>query len=115
MWNAVGLQQSLMKQYKFDLETEYDIFSLSPKKKKVNHLTLAQRLGFEEKPEIPLTEEQWREAEEKAKARKDFHYPCPICREPFGLAPQVILSCTHVFHRVWKFQCSYKIGMPKIL
>jgi hypothetical protein len=30
--------------------------------------------------------------------RCDSEAPCPICREPFGLKPQLLLSCTHVFH-----------------
>ena len=33
------------------------------------------------------------------KARDDSKRPCCICQEHFGVHQQVLLSCTHVFHR----------------
>ena len=62
-------------------------------------LTLAQKLGLFEKPPKPLTNDEWVEVEEKSKKRLD-NEDCPICLEAFKSPNnQVILSCTHVFHK----------------
>lgn len=37
--------------------------------------------------------------EAAALARGDEDSPCPICREAFEGKSQVILSCSHVFHK----------------
>ena len=57
-------------------------------------------MGLVEGPSQLLTEEQWQKAKAKSNEREDSHQPCVICKEPFGLEQQVLLSCTHVFHRV---------------
>ncbi|XP_071942226.1 RING finger protein 32-like [Antedon mediterranea] len=62
-------------------------------------LTLAQRMGLVAAPEQPLTENEWKEAKEKSNCREDSTQPCVICKEDFGFQEQVLLSCTHVFHR----------------
>lgn len=61
--------------------------------------TLAQRLGLVEAPELLLSENQWKEVKEKSNSRQDSALPCVICKEDFGLQQQVLLSCSHVFHR----------------
>lgn len=66
---------------------------------------IAQKLGIAPKPPPPLTEKEWKEAEMKAVQRKDHQQPCPICMEPFGFSSSVILSCSHVFHKVTCFTC----------
>eukprot|EP00742_Colponemidia_sp_Colp-10_P009539 GILJ01010411.1.p1 GENE.GILJ01010411.1~~GILJ01010411.1.p1 ORF type:complete len:391 (+),score=23.92 GILJ01010411.1:30-1202(+) len=60
-------------------------------------LTLAQRMGLVEAPAPPLSETQWSEIKSKTKARQEAF--CPICMEEFALEQQVILSCSHVFHK----------------
>ncbi|CBN79448.1 conserved unknown protein [Ectocarpus siliculosus] len=62
-------------------------------------VTLAQIRGLEEPPEPTLTPGEWRAVEAKALARGDEAAPCPICRESFRGESQVILSCSHVFHK----------------
>lgn len=62
-------------------------------------LTLAQKLGLVEAPEQPLSEEEWKHAKEKSNKREDSVLPCVICKEDFGTQAQVLLSCTHVFHK----------------
>ncbi|XP_038046163.1 RING finger protein 32-like [Patiria miniata] len=62
-------------------------------------LTLAQKLGLMEAPEQPLSDLDWRDAKEKSNRRDDSILPCVICKEEFGLQQQVLLSCSHVFHR----------------
>jgi hypothetical protein len=65
-------------------------------------LSLAQRLGLVDMPDMPLTSEQWGEvAADASRKREDdlFSEPCAICVAPFRDEKQVILSCGHVFHR----------------
>ncbi|CAM9915211.1 unnamed protein product, partial [Laminaria digitata] len=62
-------------------------------------VTLAQIRGLEEPPEPTLTTGEWKALEEKSLARGDGESPCPICREAFQEKSQVILSCSHVFHK----------------
>lgn len=60
-------------------------------------LTLAQKRGLVKGPD-KLTKEQWDSVFKTAITRKDAEQPCPICQEYYKLTPQVILSCSHVFH-----------------
>lgn len=62
-------------------------------------LTLAQKLGLVEAPGLLLTDKEWKEVKKKSNERQDSSQPCVICKEDFGLQQQVLLSCSHVFHR----------------
>nr|XP_020635380.1 RING finger protein 32 isoform X2 [Pogona vitticeps] len=62
-------------------------------------LTLAQKLGLVEPPAMPLTMEEWEHVKQRSIKQGDSIQPCAICREEFALQPQVLLSCSHVFHR----------------
>lgn len=103
MWTAVGLQQEMAKKFKLTSykekrkpgELTLGLFFML-----YSHSSLAQKLGVAPKPSPPLTEKEWKEVEKKAEKRKDHEQPCPICMEPFKFSPQVILSCSHVFHKV---------------
>ncbi|XP_060051730.1 RING finger protein 32 isoform X1 [Erinaceus europaeus] len=61
--------------------------------------TLAQRLGLLELPPRPLSPEGWARVKQRSVEQGDSAQPCPICKEEFRLLPQVLLSCSHVFHR----------------
>ncbi|OWZ00141.1 hypothetical protein PHMEG_00028738, partial [Phytophthora megakarya] len=50
------------------------------------------------RPPPKLTRDEWEHCEQQAEARGDVQHPCSICREPFGVVDQVILSCSHMFH-----------------
>ncbi|XP_068604357.1 RING finger protein 32 [Brachionichthys hirsutus] len=63
-------------------------------------LTLAQKLGLVASPAGRLTEEEWTRVKARSVLQGDSVLPCAICREEFLLQPQVLLSCSHVFHRV---------------
>ena len=65
-------------------------------------LSLAQSLGLVAAPAAPLTEEEWGVVRASSAARGDsaVEASCAICREPFRSHKQVLLSCTHVFHKV---------------
>ncbi len=76
-------------------------------------LTLAQARGLVPAPRLPLTEQQWQAVEAVAhnrlgsafaaavRDREALKAPdaCSICLQPFGLREQVLLSCSHLFHR----------------
>ncbi|XP_057586807.1 RING finger protein 32 [Hippopotamus amphibius kiboko] len=62
-------------------------------------LTLAQRLGLFEPPPLPLSSDEWEKVKQRSIQQGDSMHPCPICKEEFELRPQVLLSCSHVFHR----------------
>ena len=61
-------------------------------------LSLAQRLNLVSKPEQPLTVDKWAEVQKASDARQDSDRPCSICLEDFCTRPQLLLSCSHVFH-----------------
>uniref|UniRef100_A0A673TWK7 Ring finger protein 32 n=1 Tax=Suricata suricatta TaxID=37032 RepID=A0A673TWK7_SURSU len=62
-------------------------------------LTLAQKLGLFAAPPLPLSPGEWEKVKQRSVLQGDSMQPCPICREEFELRPQVLLSCSHVFHR----------------
>ncbi|CAK9023647.1 unnamed protein product [Durusdinium trenchii] len=61
-------------------------------------LSLAQRMGLVAEPAQPLTSMQWEVVKHRSDTREDSEVPCSICLEDFRMRPQVILSCSHVFH-----------------
>ncbi|KAK2185902.1 hypothetical protein NP493_217g01016 [Ridgeia piscesae] len=61
--------------------------------------SLAQKLGLVPGPEDPLSEGDWQHVKGKSNEREDSRQPCVICKEDFQMAEQVLLSCSHVFHR----------------
>ncbi|XP_049641256.1 RING finger protein 32 [Suncus etruscus] len=62
-------------------------------------LSLAQKLGLLSPPPPPLSPASWEQVKQRSVVEGDSKRPCPICREEFELKPQVLLSCSHVFHR----------------
>jgi hypothetical protein len=61
--------------------------------------TMAQRMGLVTGPAPPLSEDEWANAHAQSQKRADSFHPCAICQEPFRNTPQVLLSCSHVFHK----------------
>lgn len=61
-------------------------------------LNLAQRMDLVPKPAAPLTEQEWETVKQCSDGRDESDKPCSICMEDFRTRPQVILSCSHVFH-----------------
>ncbi|KAL4635289.1 RING finger protein 32 [Arapaima gigas] len=78
------------------VEKEEEEYVLGPH---TQPLTLAQKLGLVEAPPIRLTTEEWEHVKARSVQEGDSVQPCVICREEFHLRPQVLLSCSHVFHR----------------
>ncbi|XP_074841176.1 RING finger protein 32 isoform X4 [Carettochelys insculpta] len=86
-------KKSILRTQKEDPEKEYVLDPYPPQ------LTLAQKLGLVELPSLPLTAEEWDKVKQRSVKQGDSVQPCAICREEFALQPQVLLSCSHVFHR----------------
>ena len=63
-------------------------------------LSSAQRYGLAEPPASILTEGEWAQVKQQSLGRGDNAAPCVICKEEFGLGGQVLLSCSHLFHKV---------------
>nr|XP_020457866.1 RING finger protein 32 [Monopterus albus] len=62
-------------------------------------LTLAQKMGLMASPGERLTEGEWALVKARSVAQEESNQPCAVCREEFRLQTQVLLSCSHVFHR----------------
>ncbi|XP_027012544.2 RING finger protein 32 [Tachysurus fulvidraco] len=64
-------------------------------------LTLAQKLGLVAAPisSRRLSEDEWMEVKSRSLLNGDSTHPCIICTEEFRLQPQVLLSCSHIFHK----------------
>jgi hypothetical protein len=64
-------------------------------------LSLAQHRGLVKKPDESkmetLSQAQWRSIEDSLAQREDAY--CPICMEGFNKGNEVLLSCTHMYHR----------------
>ncbi|XP_013041227.1 RING finger protein 32 [Anser cygnoides] len=88
-----GLRKKSTRHKNKDAEREYVLDPNPP------HLTLAQKLGLVEPPSLPLTAEEWAKIKQRSVQHGDSIQPCAICREEFALQPQVLLSCSHVFHK----------------
>ena len=69
--------------------------------KKKQHLSLAEKLGIIDTPvSHKLSEKQWQELKETSEGRNELSEPCSICKEFYThTKQQVLLSCSHVFHR----------------
>lgn len=83
------------KEAKLSLKSDKE-YVLDPKAKP---LTLAQKLGLIDAPPARLTDEEWQKVKIKSNDRMDSDQPCVICKQEFGTQDQVLLSCSHVFHR----------------
>lgn len=62
-------------------------------------LTLAERLGLVAGPAMRLSENQWSLVKIRSVQQGESARPCAVCKEEFQLKPQVLLSCSHIFHR----------------
>ncbi|KAH3723396.1 RING finger protein 32-like [Pelomyxa schiedti] len=65
-------------------------------------VSLAQQLGLIPQVQPPLSTVEWDKIECITRGRSvtNANEICSICREPYGVQVQVLLSCCHVFHRV---------------
>ena len=79
-------------------DTEKEI--LNRNKKFLSKLTFCEKVGLQKITNFPLSLEEWKKVEAKTIKREDFKGDCPICMEKLSYRESVILSCSHVFHKV---------------
>ena len=77
---------------------------LNIEKKRMNYvknLSLAQKLGLIDRPELPLSLTEWKQIEQRylVRTKQEKENTCPICFEDLGMGEQKILCCSHVFHK----------------
>ncbi|XP_055468919.1 RING finger protein 32 [Psammomys obesus] len=88
-----GLRKTTESPKVEDPEREYVLDPTPPS------LSLAQKLGLLAPPPLPLSSDEWEKVKQRSLLQGDSTQPCPICKEEFELRPQVLLSCSHVFHK----------------
>ncbi|XP_029089485.1 LOW QUALITY PROTEIN: RING finger protein 32 [Monodon monoceros] len=101
-----GLKKTTQGPKAEDPEKEYVLDPKPPP------LTLAQKLGLFEPPPLPLSSDEWEKVKQRSFLQGESMQPCPTCKEEFELRPQVLLSCSHVFHRAC-LQAFEKFGNKK--
>lgn len=92
---CAAFQDKIMR----DLNLNKNIGNRNSYSSKRNRLTLAQHLGIEEKPLPMLTKKEWKSVHTKCLNRNDIEFGCAICCEHFKEKSQVLLSCSHTFHK----------------
>eukprot|EP01065_Artemidia_motanka_P002664 TRINITY_DN1125_c2_g2_i1.p1 TRINITY_DN1125_c2_g2~~TRINITY_DN1125_c2_g2_i1.p1 ORF type:complete len:478 (+),score=59.09 TRINITY_DN1125_c2_g2_i1:72-1505(+) len=104
LWSAVALQQHLSQSLMAGITSRptphlAPVPAVERTPVRSGRQTLAQKMGLV--PGLPpkMTDEDWQRVDGESRRRGDSARPCAICHEPFGLGEQVILSCSHVFHR----------------
>jgi hypothetical protein len=95
---SAAFQQQFMQENHMDFKRDRDRQGRSDLRPR-QEVTLAQRLSIVPLPPPKLTTGEWKDVHSKAFARNMDDYECPICCEPFHGEEQVLLSCTHVFHK----------------
>ena len=79
-------------------DTEKEI--LVRNKKFLSKLSFCEKVGLKKINNFPLSLEEWKKVEAKAVKREDFKGDCPICMDKLSNRESVILSCSHVFHKI---------------
>ena len=69
-------------------------------KKFLSKLTFCEKVGLQKIKNFPLSLEEWKRVEAKTIKREDFKGDCPICMDKLSNRESVILSCSHVFHKI---------------
>ena len=83
---------------KKDIDTDKEI--LNRNKKFLSKLTFCEKVGIQKIKNFPLSLEEWKRVEAKTIKREDFKGDCPICMDKLSNRESVILSCSHVFHKI---------------
>ncbi len=96
--NENNNKKNMIDQIYKNHESEHEIINRN--KKFLQKLTFAEKVGVQKIKKFPLSINQWKELEEKTVERGDHINECPICMEKLKDRESVILSCSHVFHKV---------------
>ena len=89
---------NMVDQYLLKKNTEEEIMKRN--RKFLSNLTFAEKVGVQKIKNFPLSLNQWKKVEEQTIKREDYKGECPICLDKLACRESVILSCSHVFHKV---------------
>jgi len=92
------LPKLVNKNIEIEHDSEKEIFSR--RKHYMSNLSLAQKIGLYEMPKMPLSIQEWKQIEKTSTTRQDHTASCPICLDDLKARNTVILSCSHIFHKV---------------
>ena len=81
-------------------EDESDLNIINQQQKFLNGLTFAEKIGLKKINKMPLNIKQWRNLEDQTINRNVHKGACPICLENLYKKDSLILSCSHVFHKI---------------
>lgn len=87
------------------INDEKDSHIIMRRKEFLSGLSLAQKIGLREIPKMPLSLQEWKNIEAKTVGRSDHTSSCPICLEALAKRETMILSCSHIFHKVNFYFC----------
>eukprot|EP00906_Rhabdomonas_costata_P021693 RCo031463 len=90
---------ALQAHYTPNLDLSFDCRADTSAARRSRGPRLAQKLGLVPCPPPKLSAEEWEKVHKESQRRCDSYHPCAICHEQFKSEPQVLLSCSHVFHK----------------
>jgi hypothetical protein len=94
------IRKILDKIVKKELDREKESDILKRQKYYLDSLTLAQKIGLKEINKMPLSLDEWKKLESLTLKRDDHKSNCPICLESLFIKETIILSCSHIFHKI---------------
>jgi hypothetical protein len=66
----------------------------------LDNMTFAEKVGIKALNKLPLSLNEWKNIEKTTIVREDYKSNCAICLELLAKRSSILLSCTHVFHKV---------------
>ena len=96
--SSLNSKKAIINELYSKKDTEKEI--LNRNKKFLSKLTFAEKVGLKKIQNFPLSLEEWKQVELKTIKREDFKGDCPICMEKLSSRESLILSCSHVFHKI---------------
>eukprot|EP00741_Cyanophora_paradoxa_P012705 tig00020616_g12275.t1 len=100
--SAAALQDHLLRRLTLNLTPATTFKKDLSRRPPITHdyqMTLAERQGLVKQPQRALSQQEWEAVERRAAERGREDVECPICREEFDDREQILLSCSHVFHK----------------
>lgn len=98
--NNRPIPKILDKIVKKQLDREKESHILTRQKSYLDSLTLAQKVGLKDINKMPLSLDEWKKLESQTVSRDDHKNNCPICLENLFKKETIILSCSHIFHKI---------------
>jgi hypothetical protein len=82
------------------LENEKEKSVIDRQKEFLKNLFFAEKVRLKEIKKLPLSVNEWRKIENQSVNRNDHFSICAICLDSLSKRDTLILSCSHVFHKI---------------